>query len=220
MAKASLPRRRRQGYQQCDVVSQAFFRQTRIAEDFAEDFAEDLTEDLPWIVGPAFRWCRNFFAARLFVIGEPVLGDLAVGMMSVGKMPVGKTSVAKTFAKRPLQQRIIALAAAYAIALASLIASFGAAQAAAEAAAQPDTFICHASAAERPTPTSDDSSGKTCVDCCIGCVAAVPAAVPPATSVAIIRQISVIRLEPLAHRVLIASAASSAHRSRGPPPAP
>ena len=39
---------------------------------------------------------------------------------------MGMTSVAKTFAKRPLQQRIIALAAAYAIALASLIASFGA----------------------------------------------------------------------------------------------
>jgi hypothetical protein len=42
----------------------------------AEDFAEDFTEDLPWIVGRAFRWCGNFFAARLFVIGEPVLGDL------------------------------------------------------------------------------------------------------------------------------------------------
>jgi hypothetical protein len=141
-------------------------------------------------------------------------------MTSVGKTPVGKTSVTKTFAKRPLQQRIIALAAAYAIALASLIASFGAAQAAAETAARPDTFICHASAAERPAPASNESNGKTCVDCCIGCVTAAPAAVPPATSVAIAREVSVTRLEPLAHRVLIASAASSAHRSRGPPPAP
>jgi hypothetical protein len=184
----------------------SIFPATRIAEDFTEDF----TEDLPWIVGRAFRWCLNFFAARLFVIGEPVLGDLAVDMTSVGK----------TFAKRPLQQRIIALAAAYAIALASLIASFGAAQAAADAVTQPDTVICHASAAERPAPASDESNGKTCVDCCIGCVTAAPAAVTPATSVAIIRQISVIRLEPLAHRVLVASAASSAHRSRGPPPAP
>lgn len=138
----------------------------------------------------------------------------------MGMASVSKTSVAKTFAKRPLQQRIIAVAAAYAIALASLIASFGAAQVAAEAAAQPDTVICHASAAERPAPASDESSGKICVDCCIGCVTAVPAAVPPATSVVIIRQVSVTRLEPIAHRVLIASAASSAHRSRGPPPAP
>ena len=106
-------------------------------------------------------------------------------------MPVGKTSVAKTFAKRPLQQRIIALAAAYAIALASLIASFGAAQAAAEAAMQPDAFICHSSAAERPAPTSDDSNGKICVGCAASAaLAAVPAAVPPAASAAIIRQIS------------------------------
>ena len=142
-----------------------------------------------------------------------------MGMTSVGKTSVAKTAVAKTFAKRPLQQRIIALTAAYAIALAGLIASFGAAQAAADAVTQPDAVICHASAAEGPAPASDGSNGKTCVDCCIGCVTAVPAAVPPATSVAIIRQISVIRLEPLAHRVLIASAASSAHRSRGPPPA-
>jgi hypothetical protein len=141
-------------------------------------------------------------------------------MTSVGKTFAGKTSVAKTFAKRPLQQRIIALAAAYAIALASLIASFGAAQAAAEAAAQPDPFICHASTAERPAPASDESNGKICVDCCIGCVTAVPTALPPATSVVIIRQVTLTRLEPIAHRVLIASAASSAHRSRGPPPAP
>jgi hypothetical protein len=132
---------------------------------------------------------------------------------------VGMTSVAKTFGKRPLQQRIIALAAAYAIALASLIASFGAAQAAAEAAAQPDSFICHSSAAERPVPASDES-GKICLNCCIGCVTSVPAAVPPTASVVIVRHVSITRLEPIAHRALIASAASSAHRSRGPPPAP
>jgi Protein of unknown function (DUF2946) len=133
-------------------------------------------------------------------------------------LAVGPTSVAKTFAKRPLQQRIIALAAAYAIALASLIASFGAAQMAAEAAAQPDSFICHSSAAERTAPASDES-GKICLDCCIGCMTSVPAAVPPATSVVIVRQVSIARLEPIAHRALIVNAASSAHRSRGPPPA-
>jgi hypothetical protein len=133
---------------------------------------------------------------------------------------VGMTSVAKTFAKRPLQQRIIALAAAYAIALASLIASFGAAQAAAEAVTQPDAIICHASATEGPAPTSDGSNGKICVDCCIGCVTAAPTAVPPTASVVIVRHVSITRLEPIAHRTLIASAASSAHRSRGPPPAP
>ena len=125
-----------------------------------------------------------------------------------------------TFAKRPLQQRIIALAAAYAIALAGLIASFGAAQAAADAVTQSDAIICHASAAGGPAPTSDGSNGKICVDCCIGCVTAAPTAVPPAESMMIIRRVWVTRLEPIAHRVLIASAASSAHRSRGPPPAP
>jgi len=140
-----------------------------------------------------------------------------VGTTSVGKTPAGKTSVAKAFAKRSLQQRIIAVAAAYAIALASLIASFGAAQAAAEAVTQPDTVICHASAAERPAPAPDGSSGRICVDCCIGCATAAPAAVPPAASVVIIRQVSVTRLEPIAHPALIASAVSSAHRSRGPP---
>jgi hypothetical protein len=135
-------------------------------------------------------------------------------------LAVGPTAVAKTFAKRPLQQRIIALAAAYAIALASLIASFGAAQAAAEAATQPDSFICHSSAAEQPAPASDESRGKICVDCCIGCMTSVPAAIPPAASVVIVRQALFTTLEPLAPRVPIASAASSAHRSRGPPPAP
>jgi hypothetical protein len=128
--------------------------------------------------------------------------------------------VGKTFAKRPLQRRIIALVAAYAIALASLIASFGAAQAAAEAATQPDPVICHSSAAERPAPASDESNGKICVDCCIGCVTSVPAAVPPTASAIIVRQALFTRLEPLAPRVLIARAASSSHRSRGPPPAP
>jgi hypothetical protein len=128
--------------------------------------------------------------------------------------------VGTIFAKRPLQRRIIALAAAYAIALASLIASFGAAQAAAEAATQPDSAICHGSAAERPAPASDESNGKICLDCCIGCVTSVPTAVPPATSVVIVRHISITRLEPIAPGALIGSAAFSAHRSRGPPPAP
>jgi hypothetical protein len=128
--------------------------------------------------------------------------------------------VGTTFAKRPLQRRIIALAAAYAIALASLIASFGAAQVAAEAVTQPDAVICHGSPAERPAPASDESNGKICLDCCIGCVTSVPAAVPPVASIVIVRHVSITRLEPLAPRVLIASAASSAHRSRGPPPAP
>jgi hypothetical protein len=141
-------------------------------------------------------------------------------MTSVDKTSVGKTSVGKTFAKRPLQQRIIALAAAYAITLAGLIASFGAARVAAEAAMQPDTFICHGAAAERPAPASDGSNGKICVDCCIGCVTSVPTAVPPTASAVIVRQVSVTKLEPLPHPALIASAVSSAHRSRGPPPAP
>ena len=55
------------------------------------------------------------------------------------------------FRKRLLQKRLVALAAAYAIALSGLIANFGGAQMAAAAAAQPGSIICHT-----------DFAGETC----------------------------------------------------------
>jgi hypothetical protein len=127
--------------------------------------------------------------------------------------------VGTIFAKRPLRRRIIAFAAAYAIALASLIASFGAARAAAEAINQPDGVICHGSGAERPAPVPDENSGKICVDsCCIGCLTIV-AAVPPPVVTAVAPHSLSQRPALLTRFVLVVGTDFNAHRSRGPPSA-
>jgi hypothetical protein len=87
--------------------------------------------------------------------------------------------VRKYFARRPLRRRIVALAAAYAIALSSLIASFGAASAAAAAAA-PSGIICHTLVAGDETPASGDTNNKHCIDnCCVGCLMLMAAVPPP-----------------------------------------
>ena len=123
------------------------------------------------------------------------------------------------YAKRPLQRRIIALAAAYAIALASLIASFGAARAAAEAINQPDGVICHGSGAEQPASVPDENSSKICVgSCCIGCLTIVAAVPPPVVTPVVLHSLSQ-RPAPLARFVLAAGTDFNARRSRGPPSA-
>jgi len=53
-----------------------------------------------------FRWCRNFVANKLFLDRESAGRNQSVRMM---------------LTKRPLRLRVVALAAAYAIALAGLI---------------------------------------------------------------------------------------------------
>ena len=121
------------------------------------------------------------------------------------------------FAKRPLQRRITALAAAYAIALASLIASFVAARAAVEAINQPDGVICHGSGAERPAPVPDQNSGNFCVDsCCIGCLSIAAAVPTPVVTAAVPHSLSQ-RLALRTRFVLAAGTDFNAHRSRGPP---
>ena len=96
-----------------------------------------------------------------------------------------------TFAEQPLRQRVIAVAAAYAIALSSLIVSFGAAQAAAEAANQRKAVLCHSGAAEHPAPLSDQSNGRVCIEsCCVGCLVITEAVPPPALPVAVPRSLS------------------------------
>jgi hypothetical protein len=123
------------------------------------------------------------------------------------------------FAKRALRQRIVALAAAYAIALASLIANFGAAQAAADAIAQPDNVICHSVVADQPTPSPDGTAKAICADCCcIGCITSIPVAVAPSAPPVVLPQVLVAELGPLTHSVSLPAATSKAHRSRGPPP--
>ena len=123
------------------------------------------------------------------------------------------------FAKRPLRRRIIAFAAAYAIALASLIASFGAARAAVEAINQQDGVICHGSGAERLAPVPNESSGKICVDsCCIGCLSIAAAVPSPVVTAAVPHSLSQ-RPALLTRFVLAAATEFNAHRSRGPPSA-
>jgi len=127
--------------------------------------------------------------------------------------------VGTRYAKRPLQRRIIALAAAYAIALASLIASFGTARAAAEAINQTDGVICHGSGAERPAPVPDETSGKICVDsCCVACLSIAAAMPSPVVTAAVPHSLSQ-RPALLTRFVLAAGTDFNAHRSRGPPSA-
>jgi hypothetical protein len=127
--------------------------------------------------------------------------------------------VGTVFAKRPLQRRIIAFIAAYAIAVASLIASFGTARAAAEIINQPDGVICHGSGAERPAPVPDENSGKICVEtCCIACLSIAAAMPSPVVTAAVPHSLSQ-RPALLTRFVLAAGTDFNAHRSRGPPSA-
>jgi hypothetical protein len=59
----------------------------------------------------------------------------------IGKRLAETSLLRITLTKRPLRQRVVAIAAAYAIALAGVIASFGTAQVVAEATGQPDPYV-------------------------------------------------------------------------------
>jgi hypothetical protein len=130
--------------------------------------------------------------------------------------------VRKYFARRPLRRRIVALAAAYAIALSSLIATFASARAAAEAAIAPDgIIICHTVVAsdEAPSP-ADQTNSKHCVDnCCTGCLMLM-AAVPPPPAKIIGALLSASQsIAPPQNIVLVGGIETKDHRSRAPPPA-
>jgi len=126
--------------------------------------------------------------------------------------------VRKNFARHPLRRRIIALAAAYAIALASLIASVGAGRAAAEAAAQPGGILCHGIVAGQPAPSSDEGNGKICVDsCCVGSLLLMMALPPPPVTAVALPQASSRALAPLTMWRLPANTVHSSARPRGPP---
>jgi hypothetical protein len=121
------------------------------------------------------------------------------------------------FRKRLLQRRLIALAAAYAIALSGLIANFGGAQMAAAAAAEPGV-ICHTDFAGQTAPSPDGSNGKVCIDdCCVGgltLIAALPP--PPVTAVATLQSASE-RIALPAFALFVAGPETKSHRSRAPP---
>lgn len=120
-------------------------------------------------------------------------------------------------AERSLRQRIIALAAAYAVALSSLVASHGLARAAATAAV-PGAVICHTAvdADRAPSPASDQADH--CADnCCLGCIMQL-AALPPAPAIpAGVLQFSAQRLPPSVAVALTAPPETASHRSRAPP---
>jgi hypothetical protein len=126
--------------------------------------------------------------------------------------------VSENFTKRTLPRRIIALAAAYAIALSSLIASFGAAQASAAATAIPGGILCHTVDTGQSSPSPDETNGKLCVDsCCIGCLmmtAALPT--PPANAAPLPQSVSH-RVAPLEIAALGGRREAKSHRSRAPP---
>ena len=123
----------------------------------------------------------------------------------------------KYFARRPLQRRIVALAAAYAIALSSLIASFGAASAAAAAAA-PNGIICHTLVAGDEAPASGDTNNKHCIDnCCIGCLMLMAAVPPPPAKIVLAPLSASQSIAPPQNIALIGGLKTKDHRSRAPP---
>jgi hypothetical protein len=127
--------------------------------------------------------------------------------------------VRKYFARRPLRRRIVALAAAYAIALSSLIASFSAASVAAAAAA-PNAIICHTLVAGDEAPSSGDTNGKHCADnCCIGCLMLMAAVPPPPAKITGAPLATSQSIMPPRNIVLVGGLQTKDHRSRAPPPA-
>jgi hypothetical protein len=143
-----------------------------------------------------------------------VVRVLVVTVFSVG----GAGTVRRYFARHPLRRRIIALAAAYAIALASLIASFGAGRAAAEAVAQPGGILCHGIVTGQPAPSPDEGNNKICVDnCCVGCLMLMMALPPPPATAVAVPQASSRAVAPLTQWRLPATTFHSGARPRGPP---
>jgi hypothetical protein len=119
------------------------------------------------------------------------------------------------FAKRPLRRRIIALAAAYALALSGLLASFGGAYA--EATANPTGVLCHNAAAGEPAPLTGQSNSKICIErCCIGCLTPLAALPAPAGAVPLVQAPSYRIAVPAAPAIAGVRIAKS-HRSRAPP---
>jgi hypothetical protein len=123
--------------------------------------------------------------------------------------------VYKRFAKRPLLPRVIALAAAYAIALSSLIASFSAVRAAVADATASDIVICQQTLLGKTAPGSDHGDCST--SCCLGCVtllAAVPP--PPTTAIALERSPGQLLALPVTLDLPF-NPQTKSHRSRAPP---
>jgi hypothetical protein len=126
--------------------------------------------------------------------------------------------VYSSFARGSLRQRIVALAAAYAIVLGGLFASLAGASAEAAAAIGSGPITCHSHAGAAPSPAQNDKNGSACIDCCcLGC-AMLMAALPAPPIKAIGAPQSAARLPALpALAVLPAASPTRPHQSRAPP---
>jgi len=126
--------------------------------------------------------------------------------------------VRKNSTARVLRRRIVALAAAYAIALSSLFASAGAARAAAEAAAVAGGIICQTLVAGQPAPSPDETNGKICADCCcVGCLMLMAAVPPPPAKAVALAQSSSRTAAALETWRLPTTILQTSARPRGPP---
>jgi hypothetical protein len=124
--------------------------------------------------------------------------------------------VFRSFAKRPLARRLVALAAAYAIALSGLIASFGAVHAAAAQATASGDVICHTARLDQQAPTGDSNSDCNS-SCCIGCLLLMASLPPPPTfGIAIVRTSARLLHKPV-NAELPADPLNRSHQSRAPP---
>jgi hypothetical protein len=123
--------------------------------------------------------------------------------------------VRKGFAKRPLAQRVIALAAAYAIALSSLIASFSAVRAAVADATASDIVICQRTLLGQTAPGSDH--GDCSASCCLGCLTLLAAVPPPPTTVIALERSPGQLLALPVTLDLPFNPQTKSHRSRAPP---
>jgi hypothetical protein len=156
------------------------------------------------------QWRRNFFATKLFISGDFTFWGLGL------RAGLKKRAVLRRW---PLSRRVIALAAAYAIALSGLITSFGAATVTAAALTQPGGVLCHGNSTDQPATSRDGTTGKVCVDdCCIGCLA-MPGALPVPPAVVARPQSSTDRVATLPSFTLVRTADSHYHGSRAPPAA-
>jgi hypothetical protein len=121
-------------------------------------------------------------------------------------------------ADRPLRQRILALAVAYAVTLSGLVASEGLARATAAAAGVPGGVICHTIVEADQAPAPDQTD--LCADnCCVGCITVMTALPPPPANPAGALQSSPQRLISPGKVALATRPETTSHRSRAPPSA-
>jgi len=121
------------------------------------------------------------------------------------------------FARWSLRRRVIALAAAYALALGGIFASWAAGSAAALAAAGSAAVICHSDAGA-PAPGQNDDSGNACVaSCCVGCVLLTAALPPPPLKTIGAPQTATRPLAATPALAVPAAHSTRSHQSRAPP---